>query len=60
MPIMARLYQGAMPGGIVCMPGFEWYGRRFFLMPAHTSSDHGMNQGAEYLRVFTNPKKTGV
>jgi len=40
MPIMARLYQGVMPGGIVCMPGIEWYGRRCFLLPAHTSSNH--------------------
>jgi len=40
MPIMARLYQGVMPGGIVCMPDIEWYGRRCFLLPAHTSSNH--------------------
>ena len=39
--IMTRLYQGVMPGGIVCIPGIdEWYGRRCLLLPAHTSSDH--------------------
>ncbi len=26
MPIMARLYQGVMPGGIVCMPGMSGMG----------------------------------
>ena len=40
MPIMTRLSQGVMQGGIVCMPGIEWYGRRCFLLSAHTSSNH--------------------
>ena len=40
MPIMTRLYQEVIPGGIVCMPGIEWYGRRCFLLPAHTLSNH--------------------
>jgi hypothetical protein len=40
MRIMARLYQVVMPGGIVCMPGIKWNGRRCFLLSANTSSNH--------------------
>jgi hypothetical protein len=49
MPIMTRLYQGVMTGGIVCMPGIAWYARRC-LLPNPKNRGFNKEFGLKFLK----------